>query len=78
MSKRKEINVSKNELAKQQIYIDKIRKMNDEYYKRTGKRKKHLTLTFGCQMNSLRCIFISQLSSLSINKPMGNSIHKLN
>jgi tRNA-2-methylthio-N6-dimethylallyladenosine synthase len=47
MSKRKEINVSKDELAKQQIYIDKIRKMNDEYYKRTGKRKKHLTLTFG-------------------------------
>ena len=25
--------------------------MNDEYYERTGKRKKSLTVTYGCQMN---------------------------
>lgn len=32
-------------------YVNEIKEKNDEYYKKTGKRKKHLTVTYGCQMN---------------------------
>lgn len=56
MSKREEVKVSDKELAQQQPYINEIRKKNDEYFRRTGRKKKHLTVTFGCQMNSVRCI----------------------
>lgn len=52
MPKRKETTVTSEELAQQQHYIDQIRKANDEYFAKTGKRKKHLTVTYGCQMNS--------------------------
>lgn len=48
-----------NDAGEQQKYIDQLRKMNDEEYARTGKRKKHLIETFGCQMNSVGCFFIS-------------------
>jgi len=51
MSKRKKINISNEELAIQQPYIDRIKRENEEYTKTTGRKKKHLTLTYGCQMN---------------------------
>lgn len=31
--------------------VKKIKKMNDDYYKETGRRKTSLTVTYGCQMN---------------------------
>ncbi len=31
--------------------INKVRLINDEYYEKTGKRKKSLTAVYGCQMN---------------------------
>ncbi|SKC73175.1 tRNA (N6-isopentenyl adenosine(37)-C2)-methylthiotransferase MiaB [Maledivibacter halophilus] len=51
MSHRKNINISDRELEKQQPYIDEIRKKNEEYHKKTGKMKKYLIKTYGCQMN---------------------------
>lgn len=36
--------------------VKEVRAINDEYYKRTGKRKKSLTVTYGCQMNVVRPI----------------------
>jgi tRNA-2-methylthio-N6-dimethylallyladenosine synthase len=42
---------NRKEFASQQKYIDKLRKINDEYFEKTGMRKKHLTVTYGCQMN---------------------------
>ena len=48
-----------HDAARMESIIKKLRKENDEHYARTGKRKKHLTVTFGCQMNSVGCFFIS-------------------
>ncbi|SHF04301.1 tRNA-2-methylthio-N6-dimethylallyladenosine synthase [Caldanaerobius fijiensis DSM 17918] len=31
--------------------VEDIKKLNEEYYKKTGVRKKYLIFTFGCQMN---------------------------
>jgi hypothetical protein len=44
----------------QQPYINKLRQINEEYYQETGRRKTVLTKTYGCHMNSLRCIFSFQ------------------
>lgn len=51
MSERKPIKINDEEVIRQQKYIDAIRKINDEHFDSTGVRKKHLTVTFGCQMN---------------------------
>lgn len=51
MSERKPIKINDEEVIRQQKYIDAIRKINDEHFDSTGERKKHLTVTFGCQMN---------------------------
>lgn len=58
MSETKNINsyIPEDDFMTQEQYMDKIKLMNDEHYARTGKRKKHLTVTFGCQMNLVRCI----------------------
>ena len=40
------------EASKQEEYIRRIKSLNDEYFKETGKHKKMLTVTFGCQMNA--------------------------
>ncbi|MCT4585443.1 MAG: tRNA (N6-isopentenyl adenosine(37)-C2)-methylthiotransferase MiaB, partial [Peptostreptococcaceae bacterium] len=50
-SERKPIKINDEEVIRQQKYIDAIRKINDEHFDSTGVRKKHLTVTFGCQMN---------------------------
>lgn len=34
----------------------------NETYRNSGKGKKYLTVTYGCQMNAVRCIFISHLT----------------
>ncbi|MCD5413940.1 MAG: tRNA (N6-isopentenyl adenosine(37)-C2)-methylthiotransferase MiaB [Clostridiales bacterium] len=51
MSKRKEIKVNNLEMQNQTIYIKMLKKINDEHFENTGVRKKHLTVTYGCQMN---------------------------
>ena len=51
MSKREEVKVSQEDLNRQREIINKLREINDAEYERTGKRKKHLTVTYGCQMN---------------------------
>ncbi|ABR48698.1 tRNA-i(6)A37 thiotransferase enzyme MiaB [Alkaliphilus metalliredigens QYMF] len=51
MSKREEVKISEEDLNKQREIINKLREINDAEYERTGKRKKHLTVTYGCQMN---------------------------
>lgn len=52
-----DIDTLKDDSMIQEYYMDKLRAQNDEHFARTGKRKKHLTVTFGCQMNSVRCIY---------------------
>ena len=78
MSKRKEVTISPSDLEFANEKAQEIREINEEEFKKTGKKKKYLIKTYGCQMNSLRCIFISRLSSLSINKSMCNAIYKFN
>lgn len=52
MSERIEVKVSENELIIQKEYIKKIKKINEEYTKKTGKQKKMIISTYGCQMNA--------------------------
>ncbi len=51
MSKRKQIHVPIEKIQEQDKYIEMIREQNDRYFEMTGRRKKHLTVTYGCQMN---------------------------
>ncbi|KXG76862.1 tRNA (N6-isopentenyl adenosine(37)-C2)-methylthiotransferase MiaB [Thermotalea metallivorans] len=51
MSKRKQVEVSTDDLLKQQIYINEIRQESDEYYASTGRKKTYHIVTYGCQMN---------------------------
>lgn len=58
--------------------IYKVKAINDEYYKRTGKRKISSIVTYGCQMNELILIFrIWKIHRLSIDKPVNHTIRKL-
>ena len=50
MIKEEKINIEK-EILEQEHYIDKLKEENDQYYEVTGKRKKYLTETWGCQAN---------------------------
>lgn len=52
MSERIEVKVSENELLIQKEFIKKIREINEDYTKRTGKQKKMIISTYGCQMNA--------------------------
>ena len=49
----------KTEHERQEEIIKELRRINDEEFARTGRRKKHVISTYGCQMNSVGCIFIS-------------------
>lgn len=49
---RKEIAVDESELSRQLEYMHAIRKINDAYAKKTGKKKKFYSLAMGCQMNA--------------------------
>lgn len=59
MDKKIDFNIPEDDTMRMEYFMEMVRKENDEYFKKTGKRKKHLTVTYGCQMNSVRCIFIS-------------------
>lgn len=52
MGKREEIQVSEEELLLQKQYIEKIKKINEDFEKANGRKKKMLISTFGCQMNA--------------------------
>ncbi|MBN4063047.1 MAG: tRNA (N6-isopentenyl adenosine(37)-C2)-methylthiotransferase MiaB [Alkaliphilus sp.] len=51
MSKRMKVEIDKTAFQEQEIYMYQVKKINDEHFARTGDRKKHLTVTYGCQMN---------------------------
>ncbi|MCT4509285.1 MAG: tRNA (N6-isopentenyl adenosine(37)-C2)-methylthiotransferase MiaB [Tepidibacter sp.] len=51
MGKRKQVHVPIEKIREQDKYIEVIKSQNDRYFEMTGKRKKHLTVTYGCQMN---------------------------
>jgi tRNA-2-methylthio-N6-dimethylallyladenosine synthase len=51
LGKRKQIHVPIEKIREQDKYIEMIKCQNDRYFEMTGKRKKHLTVTYGCQMN---------------------------
>lgn len=41
-------NIPESELARQQEFMEKIREINEDFYKKTGRRKKMHITTFGC------------------------------
>ncbi|WZL74949.1 tRNA (N6-isopentenyl adenosine(37)-C2)-methylthiotransferase MiaB [Clostridiaceae bacterium 35-E11] len=51
MSRREEIHVPINEIALQNEYVEMIKIENEEFFEKTGERKKYLVVTYGCQMN---------------------------
>lgn len=52
MNEKEKNNISiEEELLKQQYYIDKLKQESDKHYAMTGKRKKYVTETWGCQAN---------------------------
>ena len=51
MGERKQVIAPQEEMAIQEEYIRKVRAINDEHFENTGKRRKYLTTTYGCQMN---------------------------
>ncbi|WFD11975.1 hypothetical protein [Tepidibacter hydrothermalis] len=48
MGKRKQVHVPMEKIKEQDKYIEVIKSQNDRYFEMTGKRKKHLTVTYGC------------------------------
>ena len=51
MDKKIDFNIPEDDTMRMEYFMEMVRKKNDEYFKKTGKRKKHLTVTYGCQMN---------------------------
>lgn len=45
-------NIPESELERQQEFMEKIREINEDFYNKTGRRKKMHITTFGCQMNA--------------------------
>lgn len=52
MTHREEIKVSEDELLLQKQFIEKVRKINNEFEKENGRKKKMFISTYGCQMNA--------------------------
>ncbi len=50
MSKREKITVSPEEIKNQQDIVEELKIYN------SGKNKRYIITTYGCQMNSVRCI----------------------
>ena len=46
------------EFADNQYFINQVRHLNEVYQEETGKRKKCLTYTYGCQMNERDSVII--------------------
>lgn len=57
-------------------FIDKIKKWNDRHFETTGKRRKHLTVTYGCQMNAVRCILFPEKNG-PVKRPIYKQIYGL-
>ena len=48
MSKRKQVEVPKEKIEAQEEFIERIHRMNEDEFNKTGKRKSWLCSTFGC------------------------------
>ena len=51
MDKKEKHDISPEEIKRQTRFMKMIKSWNDEYFAKTGKKRKHLTVTYGCQMN---------------------------
>ncbi|MDY2794011.1 MAG: tRNA (N6-isopentenyl adenosine(37)-C2)-methylthiotransferase MiaB [Peptostreptococcus porci] len=51
MSKRKQVEVPKEKIEAQEEFIERIHRMNEDEFNKTGKKKSCVLCTFGCQMN---------------------------
>lgn len=51
MDKKEKHDISPEEIKRQTRFMKVIKSWNDEYFAKTGKKRKHLTVTYGCQMN---------------------------
>lgn len=49
---KKDINLSNEELERQKVFIEKIKKLNTEFEKKHNRKKTMFISTFGCQMNA--------------------------
>ena len=63
MSKRKQIEVSRDKIEEQEKYIEAIHRMNEDLFNRTGERKSWLCHTFGCPAVAEVTIFYYPLHS---------------
>ncbi|MDD7182358.1 hypothetical protein [Peptostreptococcus porci] len=50
MSKRKQVEVPKEKIEAQEEFIERIHRMNEDEFNKTGKKKSWLCHTIGCQM----------------------------
>lgn len=46
------VKISDNELKRQYEFINKVKSINEDFYKQNGRRKTMFISTFGCQMNA--------------------------
>lgn len=51
LGERKQVEISAEELEKQECYIREVRRINDEQREKAGCAQKYMILTYGCQMN---------------------------
>lgn len=52
MENKNQTKVSQEEILIQRTFIDKIKKINDDFELKTGRKKKMIISTYGCQMNA--------------------------
>lgn len=51
LGERKQVEISAHEIEKQEYYTREVRRINDEQREKTGRVRKYIVLTYGCQMN---------------------------
>jgi len=51
MDEKEKHDISPEEIKRQTKIMKVMKSWNDEYFAKTGRRRKHLTVTYGCQMN---------------------------
>jgi len=56
LGERKQVEISAHEIEKQEYYTREVRRINDEQREKTGRVRKYIVLTYGCQMNAVRRI----------------------
>ncbi|ARE87765.1 hypothetical protein [Clostridium formicaceticum] len=56
MKREKNYEINSLDLQRQQEIIEEVSHKNKELYRTTGRQKKVMIVTYGCQMNAVRCI----------------------